>query len=802
MRIGDRINKFARRLAGDPGRVDLAPYWARVETINSFAPQFQRYSDSQLQDQAQKLKAQVRGGIPLGELLDEAYALVREVSARTIGLRPFDVQIIGSIGLYEGKIVEMGTGEGKTLAAVGTVTLNALHGRGVHVLTFNDYLAHRDAGWMGPIYRFLGLTVGLIEQGMGTVERRRAYEADVTYVTVKEAGFDFLRDELAYDSEDLVHRPFYMAVVDEADSILIDEARIPLVIAGATERREGRQDLMRTVVEQLASGIHYAVDDGGRNVYLTEEGAILAEQILECEDLYSDVNLQLLTELNLALHARILMRRDVDYIVRRGRVEIVDDFTGRVMEDRHWPYGLQAAIEVNEGLQPSEDAHILGSITVQHFLHQYPNLCGMTATAESAGDELFNIYDLEVLVVPPNRPCIRVDHPDLVFSTRDAKHKALLAEIETAQHGGRPVLVGTITVEESESLASDLERRGIKCNILNATRDDQEARVVAEAGDLGAVTISTNMAGRGTDIRLGGRSGERYEQVKPLGGLYVLGTNLHESRRIDYQLRGRVGRQGDPGSSRFFISLEDDYMVRYRIGDMLPKKWRSGTQSESMNNGLLRRMTARVQRVIEGQNYDIRQNLWRYSRFVESQRRIISGRRHQVLLREEPVEVLQERCPQLWQNARLALDGPTLRDIERRVMLLAIDECWSEHIERITNLQDGIHLAQVGGLNPLFEFQKQATTSFEQALNGIEDRAVEKFRSLEISSDSIDLERMGLRGPSSTWTYLVDDHGYADRLASTLVSQHNIGFAAGAALMWPLLILWPLIRRLSDRDNR
>jgi len=494
---------------------------------------------------------------------------------------------MGGIGLNEGRIVQMQTGEGKTFAAVAPICLNALSGKGVHVLTFNDYLASRDAVWMGPIYQFFGLKVAYVVQSMISAERKAAYEADVTYLTAKEAGFDFLRDGLAYETEELVQRIFHMAVIDEADSILVDEARIPLVLAGVADKHGGGQERMNELVMQLDPGLHYTVGEGGRSVYLTEDGGSQCERLLDCGDLYSDANLQLLTELNLSLHAHILMRRDVDYIVRQGRVEIVDDFTGRVMEDRHWPFGLQAAIEVKEGLQTSKDSRVLSSITIQHFLRQYPSLCGMTATAEPAADELFKFYELEMLVIPPNRPCVRNDHPDCVFSNREAKHQALIEEIETTHADGRPILVGTITVEESEMLASRLEESGTACSILNATRDDQEARITAEVGDFGAVTISTNMAGRGTDIKPGGQSGERYEQVKSLGGLYVLGTNHHESSRIDYQLRGRAGRQGDPGSSHFFVSLEDELLVRYGLADLFPRRFRSANQSESFDNAVL-----------------------------------------------------------------------------------------------------------------------------------------------------------------------------------------------------------------------
>jgi preprotein translocase subunit SecA len=799
MGAATKLKDISRRLTDRSGAGDLRPFQSKLEAINNLEPRFQRLNDSELRQQADQFKNQAATGMMLSELLVEVFALVREIAVRTTGLRPYDVQMLGGIGLDEGRIVQMQTGEGKTLAAVAPICLNALSGKGVHVLTFNDYLASRDAMWMGPIYQFFGLKVAYIDQSTTSTERKTAYEADVTYLTAKEAGFDFLRDGLAYETEELVQRPFHMAVIDEADSILIDEARIPLILAGVADKYGGGQERMNELVEQLEPGLHFSVDEGGRSVYLTEEGGFQCERLLDCGELYSDANLQNLTELNLALHAHVLMRRDVDYIVRQGRVEIVDDFTGRVMEDRHWPFGLQAAIEVKEGLQTSKDARVLSSITIQHFVRQYPSLCGMTATAEPAADELFKFYELELLVIPPNRPCVRIDHPDCVISNREAKHQALIEEIKTTHARGRPVLVGTITVEESEMLASRLKESGIACNILNATRDDQEARIIAEAGDIRAVTISTNMAGRGTDIKLGGQSGERYDQVRSLGGLYVLGTNRHESSRIDYQLRGRAGRQGDPGSSRLFVSLEDDLLVRYGLDDLLPRRFRSADQSESFDNAALRRAIEHAQRVIEGQNFDIRDALWRYSRVVEYQRRIKGENRRSILWWKTRLNLLQERAATKWEQASLAAGEPALRNIERRIMLLSIDECWSEHLERITNIQDGIHLAHIGGMDPLIEFQKEAASSYELALRLIDERLIKKFNSLEITSPDVALDEMGLRGPSSTWTYLVSDNTYMDRLAITLVSSRHIGFAANAALLTPIILVTHLLSRLRRR---
>jgi preprotein translocase subunit SecA len=772
--------------------------------VNAAATQLQRETDAQLRSRAQDLRVRASAGDTPEQLLVDVFALVREVAHRTIGLRPFDVQILGGLGIHDGRIVQMGTGEGKTLAAVSPVALHALFGNGVHVLTFNDYLARRDAEWMGPIYRYLGLTVAFIRQGMGKAERRKAYAADVTYLTAKEAGFDFLRDGLAYDVSQLVQRPFHMAIVDEADSILIDEARVPLVIAGVTDPHQRREDVakMHAVVQQLDPEAHFTTDEYRRHVYLTEEGASRAEEILGCAELYSPANLHTLTQLNLALHALVLMQRDVDYIVRDDRVEIVDEFTGRVVEDRHWPDGLQAAIEAKEGVRPSDEGRVLGSITLQHFLRRYPQLCGMTATAEPAADELFGFYGLEVLAVPPNRSCIRTDHPDLVFTHKEAKRCALLAEIEQVHRTGRPILVGTLTVEESEALATDLRAAGITCDVLNAKRDAEEARIIAEAGNIGAVTISTNMAGRGVDIRLGGSEGQEHEQVAALGGLYVIGTNRHESRRVDDQLRGRAGRQGDPGSSRFIISLEDLLLVRYGIDDLIPARWRPPQQKEPVDNPVIRREVARAQRIVEGQNYEIRRTLRRYSHFVEQQRRIISERRRPLLLRSFRPTLLQERAPAAYERARQVLADVELQDLETRLTLHAIDECWSEYLATVTEIRDGIHLAQVGGLSPFDEFVKQAAACFEGALDSIDPHVLDRFSELGINGDGIDkarMDQMGLRGPSSTWTYLINDDAFTDGLAATLMGSRNIGFAANAAVAAPLLLLWAVSRRLQRR---
>jgi len=632
-------------------------------------------------------------------------------------------------------------------------------------------------------------------------ERRAAYAADVTYVTAKEAGFDYLRDALAVEPGTVVHRPFHMALVDEADSILIDEARIPLVIAGNTPEQPGQPEQLATIVQQLLPDRHYVVDHEGRTVYLTDDGLDRAEVLLGCGNLHTMENLQLLTELNAALYAAAFMRCDVDYIVRHGRVEIVDEFTGRVVEDRHWPDGLQAAIEAKEGLGRSPEGKVLGQITLQHFLEQYSRLCGMTATAKVAADELWAVYGRQVLVVPPNRTCIRVDYPDVVFTHQDAKQRAVIEQVVQVHATGRPILVGTLTVEESEQLASRLRDVGVSCSVLNAKRDDQEARIVAQAGKLGAVTISTNMAGRGTDIRLGGSDGAEEDQVVALGGLYVLGTNRHESRRVDDQLRGRAGRQGDPGSSRFFISLEDDLLQHTGIDDLIPTRYRPAPQRKPVDNPVIRRQIAHAQRVVEGRNFDVRKALRSFSHMVELQRRMVYRERRRILMEDERSEVLSKRVPELYERVCGLIGSEAAADLERRLKLHTIDQCWADHLAIVAEIRDGIHLAAIGGLSPLEEFQKRVAQSFEHTRHSVDDRMIEHFTALQVTADGIDLDAVGLRGPASTWTYLVQEDVFEDPVAAALVSQRHIGFAVGAALTGPLLVLWMLLRRFRKRQK-
>ncbi|HWQ36824.1 MAG TPA: accessory Sec system translocase SecA2 [Blastocatellia bacterium] len=774
---------------------DLTPYRLALDEINRAGEKLAALTDERLSEIAAPLKAKAQQGAAADELLVEVFALVREAADRVLGLRPFDVQVMAAVALHREKLVEMQTGEGKTLTAVMSACLNALSGRGVHVLTFNDYLARRDAAWMGPVYHFLGLTVGAVQEGMKTSERRAAYAADVTYATAREAGFDFLRMHLCREPDELVQRPFHYAIVDEADSILIDEARVPLVIAGDRPASETSLYYLAGIVAGLEEGTDWETDENRRNVTLTERGAERVEQALGCGALHTEKNYALLTEVNQALHARALLRRDVDYIVRDERIRLVDEFTGRVVDDRRWPDGLQAALEAKEGLPVQPGGRIYGSLTLQHFLGLWPRLSGMTATARSAAGELECFYGLKVVPIPPNRPCIRADLPDLVFTHREAKDKALIAEIRQAHETGRPVLVGTASVEESESLAEKLKDAGISCQVLNAKNDEAEAAIIAQAGAVGAVTISTNMAGRGTDIRLGGAEEKDRESVVRAGGLYVIGTNRHESRRIDDQLRGRAGRQGDPGTSRFFVSLEDDLLARFGIDRLIPEKFRPLPQTEPVEHPVIRHEIERLQRIVEGQNYEIRKTLWGYSSIVEEQRRTLQQWRMKVLTGEAELKLCAARMPERYVALRGRFGAEAVQRIERAITLHQIDEGWAGHLALVLELREWIHLVGMGRQNPLIEFRNQLTDAFSKLRLTIEERIVETFAAAEVTEKGLRLAQTELRGPSATWTYLINDRALPE-LQQMLYGHGSSAFALGAVLTtWPLLAGWWLWQR-------
>lgn len=694
------------------------------------------WDDAKLKEQSLKLKMQASQGTSLDELLVEAYAIAGEAASRVLGMRPFDVQYMAGTALHEGNLVEMQTGEGKTLAAVMPAYLNALQGKGVHILTFNDYLAGRDALWMGPVYKYLGLSVGFVKDGMSTLERQHAYAADITYVTAKEAGFDYLRDSIVMSDGDRVHRPFHYAIVDEADSLLIDEARVPLVIAGEVASTGSDGSAMAALAKQLKQGEHYDFDENKRNVYLTEAGAERAEEHLRSGNLYENHNTHLLTALNCALHAESLLKRDVDYMIRDGKLELIDLYTGRVAENRHWPDGLQAAVEAKEGMQTKSSGKILGTITLQHLLSLYPKIAGMTATAQDSANEFEETYSLNVVDIPPNRPRIRIDYPSRIFTHKEARLKALVKEITEVHATKRPILIGTSSVEESDQLAEELLKAGVACHVLNAKNDEREAEVIAKAGELGAVTVSTNMAGRGVDIRLGGGNPQQADEVAKLGGLYVIGTHMNESARIDNQLRGRAGRQGDPGSSRFYVCLEDELIHRFGIEKALPAAYRNKQQDEPLDASIFSKKMEHIQRVVMGQNFEMRQTLNKYSDMVEEQRRIQHEKRESVLMNQD-----------------------SLGKAEKQVRLYHMDRIWSDHLAYVSYIREGIHLESLANRNPVDEFHRRIIEAFELLPDKIEKETAKTMSKLNAKAhnERIDLEKEGLKGPSRTWTYLIQD---------------------------------------------
>jgi preprotein translocase subunit SecA len=794
------------RFQGSSIDFDLRSFNAPLADINAREAELANLSDHEIDSRAIDLRSRARAGDDFIDITISFFALAREIARRTIGQRPFDVQIVAALAMHRGAVVEMQTGEGKTLAAVMPAALNALTGTGVHVLTFNDYLARRDANSMGPIYNRLGLSVAFVHGGMTTAERRRAYGADVTYVTAKEAGFDYLRDLLAMDVSDLVHRSFHFALVDEADSLLIDEARVPLVIAGTVEADASSSHRLAELVATLAPGIDFAFDEYARDVELTDQGIVRVEAALRCGSLYDDRNYQLLTELNCALHARALLKRDVDYLVRDGRIGMIDELTGRVVPYRHWPDGLQAAIEAKEGLERRPDGHILGSITLQHFLANYRRLCGMTGTAQDAASELHEFYGRRVVVIPTHRPMIRIDRPDVIFTHREAKERAAIEEIKRVHTLGRPVLVGTLTVEESERLARRLAHEGVNCAVLNAKNDEAEAQIVARAGEPGAVTISTNMAGRGTDICLGGTSDAtpgdleaKHARVVALGGLYVIGTNRHESRRVDLQLMGRAGRQGDPGESCLFVSLEDDLLVRYGIQCLIGGRFMPDTRDALIDSPVVTREIARAQRIVEGQNLEIRRTLWKYAMVVEEQRRITVERRQVILTGREVPDVWHRAADK---RARLvaAAGEDAVRRAERLVTLNEIDRAWRDHLSLIADVREGIHLVALGGQDPFAQFTRDVTMAFHRLQETVEERILAALDSVRADGSELDLSRLRLKGPSATWTYLVNDDPFRNQIGMMLTGPGRATFAIGAALVsMPLLILWNVVDRLFRR---
>ncbi len=774
--------------------VDLSPYSVVLEQINKF--NVEDLSDTRLKEISQSLIERARRGIEMDELLPEAFALVREACKRVVGLNPFDVQVIAGIAIYKGKIAEMQTGEGKTLTAVFPAYLNALAGKGVHILTFNDYLAKRDAAWMGPVYTYLGLTVGYINEKMSTEQRNKAYLCDITYITARESGFDYLRDSLCFSNSQMVQRPFNCAIVDEADSLMVDEARVPLVLAGKVEEQENIPEVMNFVVLQMIEGKDFNTDEYERSVHMTDRGLEKAESILNCGNLYDASNIWLLSALNCALHARVLLKKDRDYIVRKNKIEIVDEFTGRVADKRHWPDGLQAAVEAKEDIKSDQRGRILNSITMQDFISLYPKICGMTGTARSAAEELKEFYGVDTAIIPTNKPCIRVDHRDMIFTHKEAKLKALTKEIISVNKTGRPILIGTSSVTESELLADEIDKEGVACSVLNAKNDELEAEIVAQAGKLGAVTVSTNMAGRGTDIKLGGENEEQRDEVIKLGGLYVIGTSRNESLRIDNQLRGRVGRQGDPGSTRFFTSLEDDLMIRYKLKDIIPEKYYPKHQDGLITNKVIINRIISAQKIIEGQNFDIRRNLCKYSTITELQRKSVHNIRLGLLNGSGQLNILEHQSAERYSELTAQFGFDLVQNVENQLFMYFLSKYWSDFLDYATYIKEGIHLVSIGGGNPLYEFNAKVSAAFEEMKIKIISSMVNTFNKAYIDENGINMDKEGLKAPSSTWTYIVDDT--AEQFGMLGLLGNAVAYAANPLLI-PALIITGIINRFFKR---
>lgn len=699
---------------------------------------YKNKSDSFLKDFSIVLRQRAMSGEPLNSLLPEAFALATEASFRVLKLRPHHTQILAGIVLHNGQIAQMQTGEGKTLAAVLPAYLNGLEGKGVHILTFNDYLAKRDAEWMGPVFKFLGLSVGYISGGMVQAERKMAYDCSVTYSSAKEVGFDYLRDFLCLKAELLVQRPFNFTIVDEADSIMIDEARIPLIISGKLTETEEYALKANKIVNNFKPGVHYEADQYDNNYYFTDEGINEAEKQLKIGNIYDEANLPYLVALNGALTAYTLLQRDRNYLVRNNSIEIIDEFTGRVANQRLYPDNIQTAVEIKEGIESNSRGSIMGRIALQHFLSLYQKLAGMTGTAKSAGYEFKSLYKMPVVEVSPYKPCQRKDQPDRVFMTKSQKEKAIIEEVVSLNSKGQPILIGTVDIEESEQLSSMLKERGIRCSVLNAKNDEQEARIIAEAGMPYAVTVSTNMAGRGVDIRLGGSDEREKDPVMALGGLYVLGTNRHESVRIDDQLRGRSGRQGEPGESRFFISLEDEIIKKYDSENVLKSRASMGNFSEEIFSEKIGKEIISLQRRIEGYHSDIRRQMLSFSSIIEKQRRVLHHLRNELLLGH-----ISGSCS--------GLD----KEFFRKVMLITINRLWMDYLEELESVREGIHLVALGKKNPKDEFNSYAITAFNRLEKRLQSESLVNYKNWLGQKEEI--EKLNQFGPTSTFTYLLEE---------------------------------------------
>jgi len=802
---------FIQKIFGTKNERELKRIAPLVDEINHLEPAIKKLSDEELKAKTAYFKEKLANGATVDDILTEAFAVAREAAWRTVGMRPFDVQLIGGIVLHEGKIAEMKTGEGKTLAATMPLYLNALMGKGVHLVTVNDYLAQRDAAWMSPIYNFLGLSVGVIVHGLTDEERRQGYGSDITYGTNNEFGFDYLRDNMKFTLEDYVQREYHYAIVDEVDSILVDEARTPLIISGPSEESTDKYYRINLIIPGLRREKDFTIDEKARTVALTEEGVARVEKSLKLENLFDPKNIELLHHVNQALKAHTLFKRDVDYVVKNGEVLIVDEFTGRLMPGRRYSEGLHQALEAKENVKIERENQTLASVTFQNYFRMYEKLAGMTGTADTEAAEFQEIYNLEVMVIPTNMPMIRTDHADVIYRTEREKFEAAIEEIRELHKQGRPVLVGTISIEKSEKLSSMLSRTGVKHHVLNAKQHDREAEIIAQAGQRGAVTISTNMAGRGTDIKLG-------EGVAHLGGLHILGTERHESRRIDNQLRGRSGRQGDMGSSRFYLSLEDDLLRIFggeRIGSIMDRI--GFEEGQPIEANLLSKAIENAQRRVEAHNFDIRKHLLEFDNVMNVQREAIYEQRKDVLKGEDLWGTLEEMLgevventvgeyidekmhPEEWNLKGLddilyhlfsvklryseagrqpagreamieevrsaALEHlrkkeanfgkPLWEYLMKVIMLQSIDAFWKDHLLGMDHLREGIGLRGYAQKDPVREYQKEGYEMYLDMSYRIRQDTVQKLALVQVQREE-EVENLRDR----TQRDVVETHGTA-----------------------------------------
>ena len=767
-----RLSRGFWRLLGATDEKVTAHSMAEVSAAAEFTDKAAGLDAEQLAKAARLLN--------LAELAESAdapqfLAIAREAAERSTGLRPFDVQLLGALRMMAGDVIEMGTGEGKTLSGAIAAAGYALAGRNVHVVTINDYLARRDAEWVGPLIEAMGLTVGWITAESTRAERRDAYQCNVTYASVNEIGFDVLRDQLVTDVADLVSPNPDVAIIDEADSVLVDEALVPLVLAGTSHRETPKLEIVRLVgqlVSDRDADRYFATDDDSRNVHLTDAGARRLEKALGGIDLYAEENVATtLTEVNVALHAHVLLQRDVHYIVRDGAVQLINASRGRIAALQRWPDGLQAAVEAKEGIATTETGEVLDTITVQALINRYPTVCGMTGTALAAGEQLRQFYKLAVSPIPPNAPNVRVDEPDRVYITTAAKNEAIIDHIIEIHATGQPILVGTQDVAESEDLHSRLVRRGIPAVVLNAKNDEEEALVIAEAGKLAVVTVSTQMAGRGTDIRLGGSDEADHDAVAELGGLHLIGTGRHRTERLDNQLRGRAGRQGDPGSSVFFASWEDDVVAAHLEPGKLP------TECDETGRAVSPKATTlldHAQRVADGRLLDVHANTWRYNQLIAQQRAIIVERRTTLLSTPTAREELRELAPDRYAELTAELAGSDtdaedeLERICRQIMLFHLDRGWADHLAYLSDIRESIHLRALGRQNPLDEFHRLAVDAFAGLAADAIEASQQTFETANVLVDEPGLDLSKLARPTSTWTYMVHDNPLRDDTLSAL----------------------------------